>query len=232
MSEGERTILYRAPDEEILLLGEMQRDNDLMRAELKKLPFSAAEYRAGLRLISGACLRIRGLCASLLDEPEPTAAPESPPGSVRLGPSTPTASPAASLLTGSNAVAAELATVKGERDGLLRKLAELHDAIGNRESSETNGRKRRTKSAKRETIRAEIETRAPPAETRGIGNQVLALLVKFGPLSPKQIAAKLPDLEYSQIYGATNALGKANKVESRFDESVAEKRWFVKESKK
>ncbi len=62
-----RATLYQEPTEEVLLLGAMLRDVQLMEEKLKRL-FANAGYRGELRVILGAANRVCQCCAKLLGE--------------------------------------------------------------------------------------------------------------------------------------------------------------------
>jgi hypothetical protein len=74
--------LYVEPDEDVLLLGEMLHDLDVMYEMLRKLAFDRDHYRANLRIVLGASVRMNQRCQRLLGElqpkpaTEPAAAPE------------------------------------------------------------------------------------------------------------------------------------------------------------
>lgn len=65
--------LYIEPENDIELLGEMLHDNRVMAEMLQELPFDRAHYRANIRIVLGAAVRMRERCARLLGE-QPTAA--------------------------------------------------------------------------------------------------------------------------------------------------------------
>lgn len=65
--------LYIEPENDIELLGEMLHDNRVMAELLQELPFDRAHYRANIRIVLGAAVRMRERCARLLGEQETAA---------------------------------------------------------------------------------------------------------------------------------------------------------------
>ncbi len=63
--------LYVEPDTDIELLGEMLHDVKTMGQLLAELPFDRDGYRANLRIVAGAAVRMRARCARLLGDPPP-----------------------------------------------------------------------------------------------------------------------------------------------------------------
>lgn len=63
--------LYREPENDIELLGEMLHDVETMGDKLKRLPFERDHYRADLRIVRGAAVRMADRCARLLEEVQP-----------------------------------------------------------------------------------------------------------------------------------------------------------------
>src|ERR1700730_13269134 len=70
--------LYDKPDDQILLHGEMIRDNATIEQILQGLPFAGQQYRGNLRVVISAAMRIRDVCLALLGEMSPKAPPSKP----------------------------------------------------------------------------------------------------------------------------------------------------------
>jgi hypothetical protein len=64
----EAGFLPKEPPEQILLLGHMVADIEIMQAELRGLMFAGPDYRSKLRVVRGAAKRISDRCAKLLGE--------------------------------------------------------------------------------------------------------------------------------------------------------------------
>jgi hypothetical protein len=62
--------LWVEPTEQMLILGEMLRDTQLMLEKLQGLPFSGVGYRGDLRVIRGAAKRTAERCARLIGDNE------------------------------------------------------------------------------------------------------------------------------------------------------------------
>ncbi len=60
--------LYVEPESDIELLGEMLHDTRTMGEMLAQLPFDRAHYRANLRIVLGAAVRMRDRCQRLLED--------------------------------------------------------------------------------------------------------------------------------------------------------------------
>lgn len=58
------------PREEVLLYGQMLTDAQILNHELRRLLFSAADYRSTLRVVRGAAKRLEERAAKLLGEGE------------------------------------------------------------------------------------------------------------------------------------------------------------------
>jgi hypothetical protein len=77
--------LYREPEHDIELLGEMLHDVETMEDLLRQLPFDREHYRANLRIVRGAAVRMGERCIRLLQEDD---AEHFPPEAIVMAPAT------------------------------------------------------------------------------------------------------------------------------------------------
>jgi hypothetical protein len=63
-------VLWREPDDDIVLLGAMQADAALQVEKLKRLPLASDGYHGDLYVIRGAAERMRRRCDHLIEQAE------------------------------------------------------------------------------------------------------------------------------------------------------------------
>jgi hypothetical protein len=80
--------LYREPEHDIELLGEMLHDVETMEDLLRQLPFDREHYRANLRIVRGAAVRMGERCIRLLQEDDATHFPPAGVVGVVMAPAT------------------------------------------------------------------------------------------------------------------------------------------------
>lgn len=69
-SQAKRKPLHQEPDEEILLLGLMIEDLDIMAGMLRGLAYQREDYRGSLRVARGAAERFKARCTRLIGDKE------------------------------------------------------------------------------------------------------------------------------------------------------------------